>query len=107
MCSGGTGYAGGFESSVCLTGLAAFAGANMMGIIVSVAAGKRPSLEPICEDWPGDCHQMVALMKRCWDQKPQKRPSFAGLVGRVDFPLKFPQMGSRTQLSYLEKKKGK
>ncbi|XP_066495264.1 ankyrin repeat and protein kinase domain-containing protein 1 [Tiliqua scincoides] len=61
-----------------------YAGANMMGIIISVAAGKRPSLEPACEDWPGDCHQMVDLMKRCWDQKPQKRPSFADVSVETD-----------------------
>ncbi|NXJ03479.1 ANKK1 protein, partial [Odontophorus gujanensis] len=53
-----------------------YAGANMMAIIVKVAAGKRPCLEPISDDWPGECQQMVDLMKRCWDQDPKQRPSF-------------------------------
>ncbi|OXB75917.1 UNVERIFIED_CONTAM: hypothetical protein H355_012885 [Colinus virginianus] len=55
-----------------------YAGANMMAIIVKVAAGKRPCLEPISDDWPGECQQMVDLMKRCWDQDPKQRPSFTG-----------------------------
>lgn len=56
-------------------------GANMMAIIVKVAAGKRPGLELVRDDWPGECHQMVDLMKRCWDQDPKQRPSFAGGTG--------------------------
>lgn len=55
-------------------------GANMMAIIVKVAAGKRPCLEPTRDDWPGECQQMVDLMKRCWDQDPKQRPSFTGAV---------------------------
>ncbi|KAJ6653990.1 hypothetical protein lerEdw1_007622 [Lerista edwardsae] len=64
-----------------------YAGASMMGIIVSVAAGKRPSLEGACDDWPGVCHQMVDLMKRCWDQKPKQRPSFADVSVETDMLL--------------------
>lgn len=56
-------------------------GANMMAIIVKVAAGKRPGLELVRDDWPGECHQMLDLMKRCWDQDPKQRPSFAGGTG--------------------------
>ncbi|KAF2982697.1 hypothetical protein EK904_006860 [Melospiza melodia maxima] len=40
-----------------------YTGANMMAIIVKVAAGKRPGLELVRDDWPGECHQMVDLMK--------------------------------------------
>lgn len=61
-----------------------FSGANMMAIIVKVAAGKRPCLEPISDDWPGECQQMVDLMKRCWDQDPKQRPSFTGVVADCD-----------------------
>lgn len=53
----------------------------MMAIIVKVAAGKRPGLELVRDDWPGECHQMLDLMKRCWDQDPKQRPSFAGGTG--------------------------
>lgn len=79
----------------------------MMGIIVSVAAGKRPSLEGTCDDWPGDSHQMADLMKRCWDQKPKQRPSFAGLVaGRIPLralpqPLPRPLLSSGMTVSKL------
>lgn len=61
-----------------------FPGANMMAIIVKVAAGKRPCLEPISDDWPGECQQMVDLMKRCWDQDPRQRPSFTGAAADCD-----------------------
>ncbi|NXY03849.1 ANKK1 protein, partial [Pteruthius melanotis] len=64
-----------------------FAGANMMAIIVKVAAGKRPGLELVRDDWPGECHQMVDLMKRCWDQDPKQRPSFADIPVETDVLL--------------------
>lgn len=50
----------------------------MMTIIVRVATGGRPSLQPVSEEWPGEAQQMVDLMKRCWDQDPKKRPCFPG-----------------------------
>ncbi|NWT73012.1 ANKK1 protein, partial [Prunella himalayana] len=64
-----------------------FPGANMMAIIVKVAAGKRPGLELVRDDWPGECHQMVDLMKRCWDQDPKQRPSFADIPVETDVLL--------------------
>ncbi|NXR53592.1 ANKK1 protein, partial [Hippolais icterina] len=64
-----------------------YAGANMMAIIVKVAAGKRPGLELVRDDWPGECHQMVDLMKRCWDQDPKHRPSFADIPVETDVLL--------------------
>lgn len=45
-----------------------------MTIIIRVAAGMRPPLQPV--EWPGEAYQMVDLMKRCWDQDPKKRPCF-------------------------------
>ncbi|NXO92503.1 ANKK1 protein, partial [Certhia brachydactyla] len=64
-----------------------YAGANMMAIIVKVAAGKRPGLELVRDDWPGECHQMIDLMKRCWDQDPKQRPSFADIPVETDVLL--------------------
>ncbi|NXK87147.1 ANKK1 protein, partial [Formicarius rufipectus] len=64
-----------------------YAGANMMAIIVKVAAGKRPGLELISDDWPGECQQMVDLMKRCWDQDPKQRPSFSDIPVETDMLL--------------------
>ncbi|NXS52353.1 ANKK1 protein, partial [Brachypteracias leptosomus] len=68
-----------------------YAGANMMAIIVKVAAGKRPCLEPISEEWPGECQQMVDLMKRCWDQDPKQRPSFTDIPVETDMLLSLIQ----------------
>uniref|UniRef100_A0A7N4PPS2 Ankyrin repeat and kinase domain containing 1 n=1 Tax=Sarcophilus harrisii TaxID=9305 RepID=A0A7N4PPS2_SARHA len=53
-----------------------YPGFNMMTIIIRVAAGTRPSLQPISDEWPGEGQQMVDLMKRCWDQDLKKRPCF-------------------------------
>ncbi|NXF09775.1 ANKK1 protein, partial [Smithornis capensis] len=64
-----------------------YAGANMMAIIVKVAAGKRPGLELLSDEWPGECQQMVDLMKRCWDQDPKQRPSFADIPVETDMLL--------------------
>jgi hypothetical protein len=51
----------------------------MMAIIIRVAAGLRPTLQPVSEEWPGETQQMVDLMRRCWDQDPKKRPCFLGV----------------------------
>ncbi|XP_073922809.1 ankyrin repeat and protein kinase domain-containing protein 1 isoform X3 [Castor canadensis] len=53
-----------------------YAGLDMMAIIIRVAAGLRPTLQPVSEEWPGETQQMVDLMRRCWDQDPKKRPCF-------------------------------
>ena len=50
----------------------------MMTIMVRVAAGLRPSLQPVSDEWPAEAQQMVDLMRRCWDQDPKKRPCFPG-----------------------------
>uniref|UniRef100_A0A8D0EMU3 Ankyrin repeat and kinase domain containing 1 n=1 Tax=Strix occidentalis caurina TaxID=311401 RepID=A0A8D0EMU3_STROC len=68
-----------------------YAGANMMAIIAKVAAGKRPCLEPISNDWPGECQQMVDLMKRCWDQDAKQRPSFTDIPVETDMLLSLIQ----------------
>ncbi|KAM4704171.1 ankyrin repeat and protein kinase domain-containing protein 1 [Rhinophrynus dorsalis] len=57
-----------------------YQGASMMSIIVKVAAGQRPSLQDISEDRPVECQQMINLMERCWNQSPNKRPSFTDII---------------------------
>ncbi|KAM3923689.1 ankyrin repeat and protein kinase domain-containing protein 1 [Leptodactylus fuscus] len=57
-----------------------FVGNSMMTVIVKVAAGQRPPLEDISEDRPVECQQMIDLMKRCWSQDPNKRPSFSAII---------------------------
>uniref|UniRef100_A0A8C8ECT2 Ankyrin repeat and kinase domain containing 1 n=1 Tax=Otus sunia TaxID=257818 RepID=A0A8C8ECT2_9STRI len=68
-----------------------FSGANMMAIVAKVAAGKRPCLDPISNDWPGECQQMVDLMKRCWDQDAKQRPSFTDISVETDVLLSLIQ----------------
>uniref|UniRef100_A0A674I7A2 Ankyrin repeat and kinase domain containing 1 n=1 Tax=Terrapene triunguis TaxID=2587831 RepID=A0A674I7A2_9SAUR len=68
-----------------------YSGANMMAIIVGISAGRRPCLESICDEWPGECQQMVDLMKRCWDQDPKKRPRFTDIPVETDMLLSLMQ----------------
>nr|XP_013814186.1 PREDICTED: ankyrin repeat and protein kinase domain-containing protein 1-like [Apteryx mantelli mantelli] len=68
-----------------------YAGANMTAIIAKVAAGRRPCLEPVSDEWPGECQQMVDLMKRCWDQDPKQRPSFTDIPVETDVLLSLIQ----------------
>ncbi|XP_043936999.1 ankyrin repeat and protein kinase domain-containing protein 1 [Protopterus annectens] len=70
-----------------------YPGANMMGVIVKVAAGKRPPLEEIPENRPQECEQMINLMQRCWEQIPGQRPCFADITIETDMLMslvKFP-----------------
>ncbi|XP_075460153.1 ankyrin repeat and protein kinase domain-containing protein 1 isoform X1 [Ascaphus truei] len=64
-----------------------YAGTSMMSVIVNVASGKRPSLEDISEERPVECHQLIDLMQRCWNQNPQKRPNFADLIVETNMLL--------------------
>ncbi|KAM4015044.1 ankyrin repeat and protein kinase domain-containing protein 1 [Anomaloglossus baeobatrachus] len=57
-----------------------FIGQSMMSVIVKVVAGQRPPLEDISEDAPVECQQMIDLMKRCWNQDANKRPSFSDII---------------------------
>ncbi|CAH2320126.1 ankyrin repeat and kinase domain-containing 1 [Pelobates cultripes] len=78
-----------------------YAGANMMAVIIKVASGQRPPIEDISEDRPVECHQMIDLMQRCWNQHPNKRPSFADIVVEshmllclIQIPLPEPEESS-------------
>ncbi|XP_043852780.1 LOW QUALITY PROTEIN: ankyrin repeat and protein kinase domain-containing protein 1 [Dromiciops gliroides] len=68
-----------------------YSGFNMMTIIIRVASGTRPSLQPISDEWPGEGQQMVDLMKRCWDQDPKKRPCFTDITIETDMLLSLLQ----------------
>ncbi|XP_033028359.1 ankyrin repeat and protein kinase domain-containing protein 1 isoform X2 [Lacerta agilis] len=74
-----------------LTQKKAYSGVKTMAVIITVATGQRPSMEPIRNDWPAECQQMVDLMKRCWDQEPQRRPSFTDVVVETDMLLSLTQ----------------
>ena len=60
-------------------------GQNQAQITAQVGAGRRPS--PIPEDSPPE---LVALMKKCWEQEPFVRPDFARIANQLKplLPLK-------------------
>ena len=68
-----------------LTRLVPYEGLNQPQIIAQVDAGRRPS--PIPEDSPPE---LVALMKKCWEQEPFVRPDFARIANQLKplLPLK-------------------
>ncbi|XP_014640636.1 PREDICTED: ankyrin repeat and protein kinase domain-containing protein 1 [Ceratotherium simum simum] len=68
-----------------------YSGFGMMTIIIRVATGMRPSLQPVSDEWPGEAQQMVDLMKRCWDQDPKKRPCFPDITVETDMLLSLLQ----------------
>ncbi|XP_008148454.2 ankyrin repeat and protein kinase domain-containing protein 1 [Eptesicus fuscus] len=68
-----------------------YSGLNMMNIIIRVAAGMRPSLQSVSNEWPGEAQQMGDLMKRCWDQDPKKRPCFPDITVETDLLLSLLQ----------------
>ncbi|XP_008589663.1 PREDICTED: ankyrin repeat and protein kinase domain-containing protein 1, partial [Galeopterus variegatus] len=68
-----------------------YSGFSMMTIIIRVAAGMRPSLQPVSSKWPGEAQQMVDLMRRCWDQDPKKRPCFPDITVETDMLLSLLQ----------------
>ncbi|XP_033717942.1 ankyrin repeat and protein kinase domain-containing protein 1 isoform X1 [Tursiops truncatus] len=68
-----------------------YSGFNMMTIMVRVAAGLRPSLQPVSDEWPAEAQHMVDLMRRCWDQDPKKRPCFPDITVETDTLLSLLQ----------------
>ncbi|XP_007536133.1 ankyrin repeat and protein kinase domain-containing protein 1 isoform X2 [Erinaceus europaeus] len=68
-----------------------YAGCSMMTIIIRVAAGARPPLQPVPPEWPVEAQQMVDLMRRCWDQDPEKRPCFPDIMEETDMLLSLLQ----------------
>ncbi|XP_049634632.1 ankyrin repeat and protein kinase domain-containing protein 1 [Suncus etruscus] len=57
-----------------------YSGFSMMTIIVRVAAGTRPPVQPDSHEWPNETQHMAELMRCCWDQDPEKRPSFSDII---------------------------
>ncbi|XP_041090994.1 ankyrin repeat and protein kinase domain-containing protein 1 [Polyodon spathula] len=75
-----------------------YSGANMMTVIVKVAAGRRPGMEDVPEDRPQECEQMINLMQRCWCQESSRRPCFADITKETEVlheMLKTPNLGQR------------
>ncbi|XP_006833895.1 PREDICTED: ankyrin repeat and protein kinase domain-containing protein 1 [Chrysochloris asiatica] len=68
-----------------------YSGFNMMTIIVQVAMGMRPALQPMSDEWLCEAQQMVDLMKRCWEQDPKKRPCFSDITMETDVLLSLLQ----------------
>ena len=55
-------------------------GFSIMTIIIQVATGRRPSLQPVSDEWLAESQQMVELMRLCWDREPRRGPAFQVLT---------------------------
>ncbi|XP_063303083.1 receptor-interacting serine/threonine-protein kinase 4 [Pelobates fuscus] len=57
---------------------------NILHIMVKVGAGFRPDLSHIPRKRPQQCDGMVELMKACWLDKPNKRPTFQEITSETE-----------------------
>lgn len=61
-----------------------YTGCSVTSVLLQVSQGKRPSVELIPEQRPPECHQMITIMKQCWDQDHRKRPQFLDTVKKTE-----------------------
>lgn len=52
-------------------------GINEAQICFGIMNGNRPDIKEIIDKCP---EEIIDLMKQCWEQEPEKRPTFAGYV---------------------------
>ncbi|KAI8504359.1 Receptor-interacting serine/threonine-protein kinase 1 [Branchiostoma belcheri] len=54
---------------------------NSTTLAFGIVSGKRPDLQLIP---PGSPSELVELMKKCWDQEPDRRPDFTGCKQAIE-----------------------
>ncbi|XP_075707114.1 receptor-interacting serine/threonine-protein kinase 4 [Rhinoderma darwinii] len=57
---------------------------NILHIMVKVGSGLRPDLSPIPRARPQQCDNMIKLMHQCWQDKPNKRPTFQDITSETE-----------------------
>ncbi|KAM9320854.1 receptor-interacting serine/threonine-protein kinase 4 [Gastrophryne carolinensis] len=57
---------------------------NILQIMVKVGAGRRPDLALIPRARPEQCDEMIKLMEQCWEDKPNKRPTFQEITSQTE-----------------------
>ncbi|XP_056415692.1 receptor-interacting serine/threonine-protein kinase 4 isoform X2 [Hyla sarda] len=57
---------------------------NILHIMVKVGGGLRPDLSHIPRARPQQCDEMIKLMQRCWQDKPNKRPTFQEITSETE-----------------------
>nr|XP_046245706.1 ankyrin repeat and protein kinase domain-containing protein 1 [Scatophagus argus] len=60
------------------------AGCSVTTVLLQVSQGKRPCVDMIPEQKPCECHQMISIMKQCWDQDHRQRPQFSDTVRKTE-----------------------
>jgi serine/threonine protein kinase len=71
-------YAFGVTLFELMTGRRAWEEMSQIDIMTSVLRGERPEI-------PADCHPfIVTMIRQCWAQEPEKRPSFEELCTRFN-----------------------
>ncbi|XP_071994919.1 receptor-interacting serine/threonine-protein kinase 4 [Engystomops pustulosus] len=57
---------------------------NILHIMVKVGGGLRPDLSQIPRARPQQCEDMIKLMQQCWQDKPNKRPTFQEITSETE-----------------------
>jgi TPR repeat protein len=79
-------FAYGVFAYVVLTGLTPFRGVTDQAILNKIVAGVRPLIPPkVPAEW-------VEFIKRCWDQAPFSRPTFAEICFSLENEIRLPNL---------------
>ena len=66
-----------------------------------MGAGERPKI--VQDKFPPECpEELIALMTECWDQDPDRRPTFEHVVETLDDFLPRPDLGSDDDEEFVE-----
>ncbi|NP_001080415.1 ankyrin repeat domain 3 [Xenopus laevis] len=57
---------------------------NILHIMVKVGGGLRPDISQVPRVRPQQCQGMIQLMKECWHDKPDKRPTFQEITSETE-----------------------
>ncbi|NXI40213.1 RIPK1 kinase, partial [Galbula dea] len=76
-------------------------GINEAQICFGILNGNRPDIKEITGTCPGE---IIDLMKQCWEQEPEKRPTFAE-ISHIYMPFYYQNLGKSIEDDLKELKK--
>ncbi|XP_053168667.1 receptor-interacting serine/threonine-protein kinase 4 [Hemicordylus capensis] len=57
---------------------------NILHIMVKVVNGHRPELPTVSKSRPRACNNLIKLMQKCWQDDPNKRPTFQEITSETE-----------------------
>ncbi|XP_029434431.1 receptor-interacting serine/threonine-protein kinase 4 [Rhinatrema bivittatum] len=68
---------------------------NILHIMVKVVSNQRPELSVLPKPRPQECNILIKLMQSCWQEKPEKRPSFQEITSETEILCEKPEDGMK------------